>query len=74
MDQWACELRDFDADRNLIGEPTLSTFGTYEQARAHAAAEVAKGKDRVGAVIFALRRATARPDSAFVPGEIRDQT
>ena len=73
MDQWACELREFNADGERIGEPTTATFGTYEQARAHAEAEVAKYPTRMAAVVFTLRRATPRPDASFVPGQIQDQ-
>ena len=55
------------------GETTRHTFETYEQARQHADDEVARGRERVGAVVFALRRGEPR-DSSFVPGEVREQS
>ena len=72
MHHWACELRRFDLQRNVVGETTRHTFETYEQARQHADGEVARGRERVGAVVFALRRGEPR-DSSFVPGEVREQ-
>ncbi|MDQ1455693.1 MAG: hypothetical protein QOJ66_3528 [Ilumatobacteraceae bacterium] len=72
MHHWACEVRSFDLQRNIVGEATRYTFETYEQAREHAANEVARGRERVGAVIFALRRGGPR-DASFVPGEVREQ-
>ena len=72
MHHWACELLTFDLQRNAVGETTRYMFETYEQARRHAESEVARGGERVGAVVFALRRRGPR-DSSFVPGGLREQ-
>jgi hypothetical protein len=71
MHHWACELRTFDINRNIVGEPTRHPFETYEQARQFANAAVARGGG-VGAVVFALRRGDPR-EGSFVPGEVHDQ-
>ena len=72
MHHWACELRKFDCQRNIVGEATRYTFDTYEQARRHADDEVARGREHIAAVVFALRRGGPKV-SEFVPGAVRER-